>query len=105
MRIPGDTVTTIIITPFPMFTPTSIFAHITVTTDRTIIPTGTIDLTGTGTDTRRFSRMKRLLAGLLLAAIMVPLAGCIVYERRYDDGYRRPYNYRSYPYRYYGDRP
>jgi hypothetical protein len=50
----GATVTTIIITPFPMFTPTSIIAHITVTTDRTIIPTGTIDLTGTGTDTRRF---------------------------------------------------
>ena len=50
----GDTVTTIIITPYPMFTPTSIIAHITVTTARTIIPTGTIDLTGTGTDTRRF---------------------------------------------------
>lgn len=44
--------------------------------------------------------MKRLLAGLLLAAIMAPLAGCIVYERRYGDGYRRPYN-RSYPYRNY----
>ena len=51
----GDTVTTIIITPYPMFTPTSIIAHITVTTDRTIILTGTIDLTVTGTDTRRFS--------------------------------------------------
>jgi hypothetical protein len=50
----GDTVTTIIITPCPMFIPSSIIPHITVTTDRTIIPTGTIDLTGTGTDTRRF---------------------------------------------------
>jgi hypothetical protein len=48
--------------------------------------------------------MKRLLAGLLLAAIMAPLAGCIVYERRYDDGYRRSYN-RPYPYRYYDNRP
>jgi hypothetical protein len=48
--------------------------------------------------------MKRLLTGLLLAAIMVPLAGCIVYERRYDDGYRRPYN-RPYPYRYNDYRP
>lgn len=53
----GDTVTTIIITPYPMFTPTSIIVHITVTTARTIIPTGTIDLTvtGTGTDTRRLT--------------------------------------------------
>jgi hypothetical protein len=48
----GDTVTTIIITPLPIFTPTSIIAHITVTTARTIIPTGTINLTVTGTDTR-----------------------------------------------------
>ena len=51
----GDTVTTIIITPFPMFTPTSIIAHIIVTTARPIIPTGTIDLTVTGTDTRRLT--------------------------------------------------
>jgi hypothetical protein len=50
----GDTVITIIIPPFRMFTPTSIIAHITVTTARTLIPTGTIDLTVTGTDTRRF---------------------------------------------------
>ena len=48
--------------------------------------------------------MKRLLAGLLLAALMAPLAGCIVYERRYDDGYRRS-NYRPYPYRYNDYRP
>ena len=56
--------------------------------------------------------MKKILVGILLAAIMAPLAGCIVYERRYDDGYRRyddgyrrPYYYRPYPYRYYDYRP
>ena len=50
--------------------------------------------------------MKRILAVILLAAIMAPLAGCIVYTRRFDDGYqryddgnRRPYSYRPYPYR------
>jgi hypothetical protein len=48
--------------------------------------------------------MKRLLAGIVLAVLMTPLAGCIVYERRYDGGYRQS-NYRPYPYRYYGYRP
>lgn len=46
------------------------------------------------------THLKKVLFGILLAVIMAPLAGCIVYER--DDAYyyRRPY-YRPYPYRYY----
>jgi hypothetical protein len=63
--------------------------------------------------------MKKILLAVLLAAILAPLAGCIVYERPYDDAYSsgrpyddaqsyrqpypypsRPYPYRSYPYRY-----
>lgn len=46
--------------------------------------------------------MKKILLGVVLVAILAPLAGCIVYDRPYDDtrSYRRPYPYRSYPYRY-----
>jgi hypothetical protein len=42
--------------------------------------------------------MKRILLGIALAALMLPMAGCYVV---YDDPYYRPYPNRPYSYRPY----
>jgi hypothetical protein len=56
--------------------------------------------------------MKKLMLGVLLLALMAPLAGCIVYDGpggyyggSYGGGYYAayPYSYRAYP--YYSYRP
>ncbi|HEY3302582.1 MAG TPA: hypothetical protein VGL70_03485 [Candidatus Binatia bacterium] len=47
--------------------------------------------------------MKKILLGLVLAALMAPLAGCVVYDGP-GPYYGYPY-YRAYPYGYYSYRP
>ena len=42
--------------------------------------------------------MKKVFLMLLLAAVLAPLAGCVVVERR-DGYYFRPLPYYRYPYR------
>ena len=54
--------------------------------------------------------MKTVLLGVLLAMLMAPLAGCVVYypyPDHYGDrySYRYPYPRYPYPYRYYGGYP
>lgn len=56
--------------------------------------------------------MKKILLGLVLAALMTPLAGCVVYDGPYGGYYgggayysSYPYSYRAYPYAYYSYRP
>jgi hypothetical protein len=50
--------------------------------------------------------MRKILLGIVLAALMAPLAGCVVYEP-YGGAYYSsyPYSYRAYPYPYYSYRP
>jgi hypothetical protein len=50
--------------------------------------------------------MKRILLGVALLALLMPLAGCVVYDGPYGGYYAAsPYYYRAYPYPYYTVRP